>query len=266
MQQTWCSIRISIHSTARVETGSGGNGYRFTKISIHSTARVETDGLVQGQKAGTDFNPLHREGGDASRALLTGHHLRISIHSTARVETTRLMIQVRCQSPFQSTPPRGWRLNVAYAIYSSLGFQSTPPRGWRPYSGRRVLLKWQFQSTPPRGWRRMVPSGTDIQFIISIHSTARVETDIPQTNIYILEISIHSTARVETFRSSVSAEFRLFQSTPPRGWRRFDRYCHSRTERNFNPLHREGGDQFHPGRFHVPVLFQSTPPRGWRLL
>ncbi len=176
MQQTWCSIRISIHSTARVETGSGGNGYRFTKISIHSTARVETDGLVQGQKAGTDFNPLHREGGDASRALLTGHHLRISIHSTARVETTRLMIQVRCQSPFQSTPPRGWRLNVAYAIYSSLGFQSTPPRGWRPKPNNDDGKVNIFQSTPPRGWRHAAELIQGYWIIISIHSTARVET------------------------------------------------------------------------------------------
>ena len=169
-------LKISIHSTARVETGSGGNGYRFTKISIHSTARVETDGLVQGQKAGTDFNPLHREGGDASRALLTGHHLRISIHSTARVETTRLMIQVRCQSPFQSTPPRGWRLNVAYAIYSSLGFQSTPPRGWR----QRCEILHQYLSLDFNPLHR---EGGDVcvgtfpfDVGISIHSTARVET------------------------------------------------------------------------------------------
>ena len=66
----------------------------------------------------------------------------------------------------------------------------------------------------------MVPSGTDIQFIISIHSTARVETDIPQTNIYILEISIHSTARVET-SSILAGSMSLYY---------------------LNPLHREGGD------------------------
>ena len=55
---------------------------------------------------------------------------------------------------------------------------------------------------------------------ISIHSTARVETYDRLCRYMEFCISIHSTARVETLRI-------FFTSTKPK---------------NFNPLHREGGD------------------------
>ena len=80
--------------------------------------------------------------------------------------------------------------------------------------------------------------------LISIHSTARVETKVrliinQLTNL----ISIHSTARVETCHLITS--FKLF--------------C-----LYFNPLHREGGDNAHSSPFGYQLPFQSTPPRGWR--
>ena len=120
---------ISIHSTARVETDYLMTGKDEPKISIHSTARVETNvqtatqvisefqstpprgwrpgRLVQLQNL-PNFNPLHREGGDARTKTISGRHTdfnplhreggdlaseygekftQISIHSTARVET-----------------------------------------------------------------------------------------------------------------------------------------------------------------------------------
>ena len=55
-------------------------------------------------------------------------------------------------------------------------------------------------------------------------------------------ISIHSTARVETFRIA--------------------NIC--RGHRDFNPLHREGGDDRARWWQYVVQGFQSTPPRGWR--
>ena len=80
--------------------------------------------------------------------------------------------------------------------------------------------------------------------LISIHSTARVETQLILPLADISLISIHSTARVET-ASPASAHRNVwkFQSTPPRGWRRL--------------LSCQGPQ---------PISkFQSTPPRGWRL-
>ena len=79
-----------------------------------------------------------------------------------------------------------------------------------------------------------------------------------------------------------------FQSTPPRGWRRWWNGHKRRIRFYFNPLHHEGGDGLmqprppvphpdfnplhHEGGDFVPSAnffflyrFQSTPPRGWRL-
>ena len=78
----------------------------------------------------------------------------------------------------------------------------------------------------------------------------------------------------------------IFQSTPPRGWRRTRRslkpiiyqisiHSTARVETTlgatvlwkvmyFNPLHREGGDGPPGSRSACSPRFQSTPPRGWR--
>ena len=119
---------------------------------------------------------------------------------------------------------------------------------------------------------------------ISIHSTARVETQKFFRKSSTITISIHSTARVETLHSLWACYIReRFQSTPPRGWRH--NICQWRCRlHHFNPLHREGGDakdfitftdQLHISihstarvetwrREEVMPVFQSTPPRGWR--
>ena len=126
-----------------------------------------------------------------------------------------------------------------------------------------------------------------ICFIISIHSTTRVETFRRSTTNCGLSISIHSTTRVETVRSRYLYHSSRFQSTPPRGWRhRIESACLKIY--NFNPLHHEGGDYLYDNRCHYiyPIsihsttrvetlkgagfendyyIFQSTPPRGWRL-
>ena len=211
---------ISIHSTARVETNKQLLLCSTVGISIHSTARVETLWNSTERYGDTrNFNPLHREGGDGFCHFAST--LRpISIHSTARVETASL------------------------------------------YSGLVIRI---FQSTPPRGWRQYgIADAKDI-LNISIHSTARVETIPRVPNRPFSLISIHSTARVETSFPPVRVFKKSFQSTPPRGWRRLSsapllrashrfqstpprgwRPCPTCTyaagRRNFNPLHREGGD------------------------
>ena len=99
---------ISIHSTARVETQVTNYLNQHNGISIHSTARVETilnalvnrclddfnplhreggdASIVRTMQKKSDFNPLHREGGDRLFDIFKILHI-ISIHSTARVET-----------------------------------------------------------------------------------------------------------------------------------------------------------------------------------
>ena len=99
-------------------------------------------------------------------------------------------------------------------------FQSTPPRGWRPHGGLHPYQPGGFQSTPPRGWR---PSPTSLIYLV-------------------WRISIHSTARVETSLFGTGSCGIRFQSTPPRGWRPVIQFLYY-IQGNFNPLHREGGDE-----------------------
>mgnify|MGYP003101391618 CR=1 FL=1 len=123
-----------------------------------------------------NFNPLHREGGD------------------------RYILRTQSGQPrFQSTPPRGWRHQFIIDWIAANEFQSTPPRGWRHNStaGYWCIMSL-FQSTPPRGWRLILHGHIIVIGMISIHSTARVETML---------------------RVAKDTDI-LFQSTPPRGWRR----------------------------------------------
>ena len=188
---------ISIHSTARVETHCVTDYFVYRIISIHSTARVETERNRQASWMVTNFNPLHREGGD----FMT------------------------------------WRGDI-----------------WA----------CTFQSTPPRGWRRPCNPVTSRYIVISIHSTARVET-ISMTAIdNVVVISIHSTARVETIRPEQEAcRQKYFNPLHREGGDQRMGKC-KRMPDYFNPLHREGGDLGSPGLFPSSKLFQSTPPRGWR--
>ena len=98
---------ISIHSTTRVETSRRMISWPMSKISIHSTTRVET-----------------------GESAFIRTFERISIHSTTRVETIE-RINTLPMEIFQSTPPRGWRLNTKRFCLIREIFQSTPPRGWR---------------------------------------------------------------------------------------------------------------------------------------
>ena len=61
-----------------------------------------------------------------------------------------------------------------------------------------------------------------------------------------------------------NATAKIFQSTPPRGWRRYPPYQYSCVSPYFNPLHHEGGDLLASTAPLKLTVFQSTPPRGWR--
>ena len=126
-----------------------------------------------------NFNPLHREGGDAFSYSLFPHILK-----------------------FQSTPPRGWRQGpwAIHRRYYGISIHSTARVETARTLGTFTISV--FQSTPPRGWRLLAAQGNMVDYYISIHSTARVET-LHHFSIWLKSIiSIHSTARVETRRDS----------------------------------------------------------------
>ena len=143
----------------------------------------------------------------------------------------------------------------------------------------------QFQSTPPRGWRPMLLLTSMVfPYFNPLHREGGDYFGCLCLDT--LDISIHSTARVETFtlcffiplygnfnplhreggdcrerirfpvrfifqstpprgwrrrRAVLVALFIIFQSTPPRGWRRCRQAVRGGLQ-DFNPLHREGGD------------------------
>ena len=145
---------------------------------------------------------------------------------------------------FQSTPPRGWRRQWTLLLRIVTIFQSTPPRGWRQHMILGTLHITVFQSTPPRGWRLISPVALADGWVISIHSTARVETvcNMARWSFFII-ISIHSTARVETV---VYDDLAPYAKISIHSTARVETVQHQQERGSniyFNPLHREGGDK-----------------------
>ena len=100
-----------------------------------------------------NFNPRSHEGSDCRCENRFLNRL-ISIHAPTR-GATRQRIQGRCHSKFQSTLPRGERLQCYVKSDEQKQFQSTLPRGERPSSLSYSVSPAVFQSTLPRGERRL---------------------------------------------------------------------------------------------------------------
>ena len=146
--------KISIHSTARVETVKLKAIAPYGGISIHSTARVETSRLSLVDVSEVYFNPLHREGGDtvlSTKRCLAGLNFNPLHREGGDPSSSSFGSQ---SSRFQSTPPRGWR-RVIQSLYQhchAISIHSTA-RVETVISSHIVITKISFQSTPPRGWR-----------------------------------------------------------------------------------------------------------------
>ena len=165
----------------------------------------------------------------------------ISIHSTTRVETSQHTINsVFCE--FQSTPPRGWRRFNTSPWRAAVNFNPLHHEGGDSGYVRADQRGHYFNPLHHEGGDFMFEV-TYREYLISIHSTTRVET--------LLYLSLSKNQE--------------FQSTPPRGWRRICRIGSYRYHFYFNPLHHEGGDEDTVQEINRQVEFQSTPPRGWRL-
>ena len=119
---------------------------------------------------------------------------------------------------FQSTPPRGRRLEVQLSKLTTKSFQSTPPRGRRPQIQHRRYRMHYFN---PR-----LREGGDIfkrhrlgQFRY-FNPRLREGGDRLEQLAYIQRvISIHASAREATLSFGFPPFALLFQSTPPRGRR-----------------------------------------------
>ena len=164
---------------------------------------------------------------------------------------------------FQSTRPRGARLDIEDAFLRQCIFQSTRPRGARRGRARHDSARTYFNPRAREGRdldeerlhyqgrisihapARGATSGDCPPFarvVISIHAPARGATDGPISNLTLLLISIHAPARGATSEAVAVTEQRIFQSTRPRGARRVPA-AREAGQYNFNPRAREGRDQ-----------------------
>ena len=186
---------------------------------------------------------------------------------------------------FQSTRPRGARLDVGNRHTFGLEFQSTRPRGARLPAGFSYLLFKTFQSTRPRGARRTSGIGKYKEAIVSIHAPTRgatlqrlVDNDIEQVSIHAPTrgatcgrsagvtgcwVSIHAPTRGATCQKCAICTAAEFQSTRPRGARLRRVPCWGRS-RCFNPRAHAGRDSKINFSKSITKEFQSTRPRGAR--
>ena len=131
-----------------------GNASELADISIHSTARVETFLFVLVIPSVCNFNPLHREGGDPSPEDDDG------------VEVV-----------FQSTPPRGWRPPWICQRRRCWDFNPLHREGGDSFWCSPISLLYHFNPLHREGGDQPC-ADYGCKLIISIHSTARVETQI----------------------------------------------------------------------------------------
>ncbi len=154
-----------------------------------------------------------------------GHDdLKVSIHAPARGATARDHGRYVEQSCFNPRPRAGGDF-AAYEHKVLYMFQSTPPRGGRPHRCLQRSTLYVFQSTPPRGGRpgHVMHSG---RLPVSIHAPARGATrdEIAQV-VPMARVSIHAPARGATEMCARQLILlSVFQSTPPRGGRPYDRH------------------------------------------
>ena len=81
---------------------------------------------------------------------------------------------------FQSTLPRGERLAERDRLIAEKQFQSTLPRGERPNATPEIIQFVMFQSTLPRGERRKCRCRITRIKTVSIHAPTRGATQIQQ--------------------------------------------------------------------------------------
>ena len=140
---------------------------------------------------------------------------------------------------FQSTPPRGRRLEVQLSKLTTKSFQSTPPRGRRPQIQHRRYRMHYFNPRLREGgdifkrhrlgqFRYFNPrlrEGGDASKRFSVAVFTRFQSTPPRgtkpksTGLFTYIISIHASAREATKRNGKSVSWGIFQSTPPQGRR-----------------------------------------------
>ena len=169
----------------------------------------------------------------------------ISIHASAK-EATGNVFNNKEDIRFQSTPPRRRRRWIGGNPARTLTFQSTPPRRRRRLNltTKRLIFDFNprlreggdssddFFSSNCKNFNPRLREGGDEYFLppfpflcfISIHASAKEATFMGKKWRQLKYISIHASAKEATVKHELGR----------------------RTEENFNPRLREGGDSVRP--------------------
>ena len=165
---------------------------------------------------------------------------------------------------FQSTRPRGARLQSSNIKPTPQAFQSTRPRGARPRHAERGqdVRCFNPRAREGRDYARQRASEGETRF----NPRAREGRDKGATTIRRQrDVSIHAPARGATCEECAAKERDAqFQSTRPRGARRGSHLLSYRKYHSFNPRAREGRDPLTAMSPQIELVFQSTRPRGAR--
>ena len=122
---------VSIHAPARGATREHRPRHRQAHVSIHAPARGATIAAKAEAEARTSFNPRAREGRDSSGLQAGNFAAQVSIHAPARGATGMHIAAPASNGVSIHAPARGATDGPTIARGQSLTFQSTRPRGAR---------------------------------------------------------------------------------------------------------------------------------------
>ena len=150
--------------------------------------------------------------------VLLARSFAISIHAPARGATSKQNYTM-LDNLFQSTLPQGERLQSRITQCWTTYFNPRSREGSDRQFDSNIDHIFQFQSTLPRRERRFFQCLTLYCNIISIHAPAKGATYWYIWYTMFCYISIHAPAKGATRLLQDPYNFRLFQSTLPRGER-----------------------------------------------
>ena len=210
------------------------------------------------------FNPRAHAGRDRYLCVNADKLTNVSIHAPTRGATGDDS-KLAASGEFQSTRPRGARPGRRAGFCGQCGFNPRAHAG-RDAPCRASITGPAFQSTRPRGARRasrMLARGFRPRFNPRAHA-GRDALRQPAVHGHV-EVSIHAPTRGATSGlDDDNLRGALFQSTRPRGARRFfDTLCEC-AHVGFQSTRPRGA---RPAGWNAsaPHPFQSTRPRGARL-
>ena len=168
-------LKVSIHAPARGATISPDTPQPAAKFQSTRPRGARPGRSTSGWSC-HGFNPRAREGRD-SRTLFRRRIGRVSIHAPARGATDRGILIPYKNIVSIHAPARGATVVMANLV-TSLLFQSTRPRGARLQLWQGDALDVLFQSTRPRGARRVCRGHHAPKWRVSIHAPARGATNV----------------------------------------------------------------------------------------